>query len=162
MTNLTLGRAIVALPPHGRTLEEYLRAVLAALPAHTTDAGASAAQFLGLLAAGRDGPLAPFPDSRPPRSEEDEVRCLSELQEQLQRQIVDLRGLRAAGAYDNPYRGFGLNAPGGDRWYNFDPVGYLSCACSGALGVHSGIEEPLALLDWEHLQGFFGCGRCYE
>lgn len=162
MTDKELCHAIAALPDTARTLEDFLRAVLAALPQHTSAAGATPEQLLALLRAGTDGPLAPVPAARPPQTEDDEVTCLSELQDQLRRQIVDLRALRAAGAYDNEYRFYGLTAAGGDRWYNFEPRGYLSCACAGALGAHDDEEEALPLLDWGHLQGFFACGRCYE
>ncbi|MEM8535165.1 MAG: hypothetical protein AAGF95_30285, partial [Chloroflexota bacterium] len=42
----------------------------------------------------------------------------------LIRQIVDLREMAENGVFANQYRYFGVNAPRGSRWYNFDPVGY--------------------------------------
>ncbi|MEM8534122.1 MAG: hypothetical protein AAGF95_24965, partial [Chloroflexota bacterium] len=50
------------------------------------------------------------------------------------RQIVDLREMAENGVFANQYRYFGVNAPRGSRWYNFDSVGYLECAMAGTFG----------------------------
>lgn len=34
----------------------------------------------------------------------------------------------------NKYLDFGVDAPRGGRWYNFDPQSYLDCAVAGSLG----------------------------
>jgi hypothetical protein len=38
------------------------------------------------------------------------------------------------GLLDNEMRYFGLNAPRGSRWYNFDPCTFLECATAGSFG----------------------------
>lgn len=53
-------------------------------------------------------------------------------------QIRDLREMREAGTLENEYRYFGVDAPRGARWYNFDPASYLEGA---AVGTFGGWEE---------------------
>ncbi len=55
-------------------------------------------------------------------------------EQRLDEQIRDLREMREAGTLDDEYRCFGVDAPRGGRWYNFDPCAYLECAAAGALG----------------------------
>lgn len=49
-------------------------------------------------------------------------------------QIRDLDEMRQAGTLDDEYRCFGVDAPRGGRWYNFDPCTYLECAAAGTFG----------------------------
>jgi hypothetical protein len=49
-------------------------------------------------------------------------------------QVIDLREMEAAGQLSNDLRYFGLDAPRGGRWYNFDPLAYIECGLAGALG----------------------------
>ncbi|MCB9628180.1 MAG: hypothetical protein H6725_12465 [Sandaracinaceae bacterium] len=49
-------------------------------------------------------------------------------------QIRDLREMREAGTLDNEHRYFGVDAPRGSRWFNFDPCTYLECAAAGTTG----------------------------
>lgn len=52
-----------------------------------------------------------------------------------------------------------------DRWYNFDPNGYLDCGMSGTLGGWSDDVEDrktVGHLDWGDLAGLAECGQCYE
>jgi hypothetical protein len=46
-------------------------------------------------------------------------------------QIVDLREMDEVGTLKDEYRYFGLSAPSGRYWYNFDIKGYLECAMAG-------------------------------
>lgn len=39
-----------------------------------------------------------------------------------------------AGTLAYEYRYFGIDAPGGSRWYNFDLLTYIECAMAGSLG----------------------------
>lgn len=75
----------------------------------------------------------------------------------LDRQIVDLKEMHEAGILEDEYRYFGIDAPRGSRWYNFDVRTYLECATVGTFG---GWEEgddtgrvlvpgPVAVLDGE-------------
>ena len=50
------------------------------------------------------------------------------------RQIVDLREMDEAGTLEDEHRYFGVDAPRGSRWYNFDPFTYLECGMAGSLG----------------------------
>src|SRR5262249_54029097 len=49
-------------------------------------------------------------------------------------QIVDLHQMAANGQLEDKYRYFGIDAPRGGRWYNFDPRGFLECAVAGSFG----------------------------
>jgi hypothetical protein len=70
-------------------------------------------------------------------------------------QIRDLDEMRQAGTLDNEYRYFGVDAPRGGRWYNFDPCTYLECAAAGTFGGwqesddtgRSYVPGPVAVLD---------------
>jgi hypothetical protein len=50
------------------------------------------------------------------------------------RQIVDLREMAETEVLTNEYRYFGISAPRGSYWFNFDPVPYIECATAGSLG----------------------------
>src|SRR6185437_15874918 len=45
----------------------------------------------------------------------------------LIRQVVDLREMDEVGTLKNEYRYFGVPAPRGAYWYNFDPSTFLEC-----------------------------------
>ncbi|HEU0299492.1 MAG TPA: hypothetical protein VFR37_08565 [Longimicrobium sp.] len=50
------------------------------------------------------------------------------------RQIRDLREMAVAGSLNDEMRYFGIDAPGGSRWYNFDPAGFLEAGAEGTFG----------------------------
>jgi len=70
-------------------------------------------------------------------------------------QICDLDEMRRERTLDNEYRYFGVDAPRGGRWYNFDPCTYLECAAAGTFGGwqegddtgRSYVPGPVAVLD---------------
>ena len=62
------------------------------------------------------------------------VDGFSEWNETIVTQIKDLGEMKVAGVFDNEYRYFGLTAPSGAYWYNFDVFTYLECAAVGAFG----------------------------
>lgn len=70
-------------------------------------------------------------------------------------QIRDLDEMRRARTLDSEYRCFGVDAPRGGRWYNFDPCSYLECAAAGTFGGwregdetgRSYVPGPVAVLD---------------
>ncbi len=49
-------------------------------------------------------------------------------------QIKDLREMKESGQLERDDKYFGMDAPSGNRWYNFDLFGYLECATAGAFG----------------------------
>ena len=55
-------------------------------------------------------------------------------EKRITQQIRDLDEMRQAGTLDDEYRYFGVDAPRGGRWYNFDPCTYLECAAAGTFG----------------------------
>jgi hypothetical protein len=52
----------------------------------------------------------------------------------ISEQIRDLGEMKEAETLDDEYRYFGVDAPRGGRWFNFDPCSYLECAAAGAFG----------------------------
>lgn len=70
-------------------------------------------------------------------------------------QIRDLDDMRQAGILDDESRYFGVDAPRGARWYNFEPCAYLECAAAGTFGGwqegddtgRSYVPGPVAVLD---------------
>ena len=52
----------------------------------------------------------------------------------LRAQIVDLREMAEEGTLEDEHRYFGVDAPSGARWYNFDPLTFLECGARGAFG----------------------------
>jgi putative RNA 2'-phosphotransferase len=67
-------------------------------------------------------------------TESDEAEEYEYLRETLLTQIVDLRQMEAVGTLENEYRYFGVDAPSGRRWYNFDVKSYVECAAVGSFG----------------------------
>lgn len=59
----------------------------------------------------------------------------------------------------NDLRSFGLQAPQGGTWYDFDPVGYLECAARGAFATRRIDPDTI---DWILFEGFLLCGQIYE
>ena len=54
---------------------------------------------------------------------------------QVAEQIRDLREMAQQGQLRNDLRYFGLSAPSGRRWYNFDPCTYIECGVVGSLAA---------------------------
>jgi len=119
-----------------RTLEEYLRALWAKGQCLPRDTAVACGRLTRLLADAFHGAPAPFEASwtRTCRG-----FCGGESGFELWRrtllsQIVDLREMAAAGTLDDEQRYFGVDAPSGLRWYNFDPSTFLECAAMGTWG----------------------------
>lgn len=70
-------------------------------------------------------------------------------------QIKDLREMAQTGQLENEYRYFGISAPSGRYWYNFDPCTYIECGVAGSFGGWEEGDEtgriyvpgPVACLD---------------
>ncbi len=52
----------------------------------------------------------------------------------LAHQIQDLREMAQQGQLENEHRYFGISAPSGRYWYNFDSCTYIECGMAGSLG----------------------------
>lgn len=119
----------------GRTLEHYLLALwrlaapLGHQPAIPTD------DLIRLLDDAFTAPVPVFGDA---------VRVLARAAEDADGfagwerlilwQIRDLREMAEAGTLRSEDPWFGLDAPRGGRWYNFDPAGFLEAATEGTFG----------------------------
>lgn len=70
-------------------------------------------------------------------------------------QLRDLEDMRDNGSLDDEHRYFGVDAPRGGCWYNFDPGTYLECAAAGTFGGwqegddtgRAYVPGPVAVLD---------------
>ncbi|MCW5790248.1 MAG: hypothetical protein KIT72_07500 [Polyangiaceae bacterium] len=70
-------------------------------------------------------------------------------------QIQDLLEMEESGAIKDELRYFGVDAPRGARWYNFDPCTYLECGVAGTFGGWQDGDEtgrtyvpgPVAVMD---------------
>lgn len=85
-------------------------------------------------------------------------------EERIGEQIRDLDEMRRSGTLDNEYRYFGVDAPRGGRWYNFDPCTYLECAAAGSMDPRD-IHDPVVALPqitWEMFVDFLNAGQWYE
>lgn len=52
----------------------------------------------------------------------------------LEQQITDLKQMSENGSLKNELRYFGVTAPSGEMWFNFDPLTYLECGAEGCFG----------------------------
>ena len=110
------------------TLESYLANLRQLAHARCDLPVLSLEQFAGLLEAAFDSP-APG-----------EATCAAaadgyqDWETRISQQIQDLREMEQAGTLANEYRYFGVDAPSGARWYNFDPCTFLECAAAGTFG----------------------------
>lgn len=70
--------------------------------------------------------LAPLPTNADPGYAEWHAR--------ISAQVNDLREMAADGTLADPMACFGIDAPGGARWFNLIPAQYLECASCGTFG----------------------------
>lgn len=138
-TNRDLYLAVGALVEQhrstSRSLEEYLRAMLELGGAYRSSNGLTPSEFLDLLAAAFTVQPAPidaswFDRPNPAPTATGYAAWLST----LTGQIVDLAEMERDGKLANEYRYFGIDAPRGARWFNFDPCTYIECGIAGTLG----------------------------
>lgn len=163
-----------------RDLETYLRALLAAGRAFGPREP-DADEVVALLRAASTAEPAEFDGAwltRLPTWQLDpQPQGLARFESILLDQIADLRRMRDNGQLADDQRYFGIDAPSGRRWYNFDPTSYLECGASGSVGGWQGDDQrvlvtpPEAVDDddegrrsfgWEGLCDLLECGRCYE
>jgi hypothetical protein len=98
----------------------------------------------------------------------------AEWENMIHYQIADLHQMNVAGQLDNEHRYFGLQSPGGDSWYNFDPLSYIECGIRGTLGGY--VADEVTVLDgsgdseiflitqygWLEFTDLLGYGQAYE
>lgn len=139
-----------------RSLEAYLR-TLRRLAARCRERRAlPVAMFAELLADAFAQEPEPFDprwcDYDGPQAESEEG--YDRWEATIRSQIVDLREMDATGMLANELRYFGITAPRGTLWFNFDPCTYLECAAAGTFGWREGahtarilVPGPVAVLD---------------
>jgi hypothetical protein len=162
-----------------RSLEEYLRALLLCIE----EAPSREPSLRELLFMVEDAFV------REPRAFDEHWRALANeyrqkeehsCQEILIMQIVDLRAMQEAKTLDNEMKHFGVSAPSGISWYNFDPFsyterGFCSTVGDGMRSIETGEldEDGFELLDavedpkevqgsWELLKKILWRGQLYE
>jgi hypothetical protein len=142
-----------------RSLEDYLRA-LWRLGAERRELDAvPPAAFAGMLEAALREPPPPFdPRWADVYDDSPEDRTgFSRWEATILAQVVDLHELAQTGKLEDEFRYFGISAPRGDTWYNFDPLTFLECAACGSFGGWSEgdpggrgyVPGPCAVLDDE-------------
>ena len=158
-----------------RSLEEYLRALCgAALRRREQDSFAPDEFFDVLAEAFTSVPIAPaeefWRESGPDLYAIDSAHLSGRPGwiARVVRQIIDLREMATNGQLADKQRYFGINAPRGSRWYNFDPCGFLECATAGTFGGRSWEDDPdleaapLTAISWEDFRDFLLAGQQYE
>jgi len=167
---------------HSRSLESYLRAVHAlVLDGGFGDGDAlPLPAFASILARAFEHPVAL--DHEATRAATTAATGRRGWEARLAAQLEDLRGMAATGALADEYRYFGIDAPSGARWYNFDPCTYIECGAAGTFGDWAPeddtgrIADPgpaattvtgdsvfaLPSIDWDQFADFLSAGAHYE
>jgi hypothetical protein len=108
------------------SLEAYLSALIARAGRFANKESMSLEEFFSLLHDAFDGPGETVPHSA--------VAGFQRWKLQVEQQIEDLRQMARKGQLQDEQRYFGINAPSGRRWHNFDPCAYIECGAAGSLG----------------------------
>jgi hypothetical protein len=119
-----------------RGLEEYLRSLWRIASRLQSEAQLSLSSFAHLLETALSAEAPAFDRGWRARADEtiDNSSEYRAWEQTIFSQIVDLRDMADAGMLANDLRYFGIDAPRGGRWYNFDILGYLECATAGTFG----------------------------
>lgn len=135
-TNRDLYKAIVVLLKERNNaptilLEQYLASLQVRSKQWKHEPAISLQTFFDLLAAS----FVPVPEAPEENTKLDEQASgFLGWDSTLCRQIQDLRQMRENGQMEDDERYFGIDAPSGGRWYNFDPCTYIECGVVGSLG----------------------------
>lgn len=161
-------------------LEAYLRSLISLLNDRATPEAPDIHELLFLLDRAFETRPADLEEAWRKTSEPADGESRTAVIDLLRRQVLDLRDLEKTGGIDDPLRYFGLDAPSGARWYNFEAATYLECACQGSFGGwEEGVGEArvriegedetvdddlleLGFLRWSDLAVFFSMGQYYE
>jgi hypothetical protein len=139
-TNRDLYLKIIMLAKEHETtacsLEEYLRSLWSLASKYQASSGFLPTEFFKLLSDAFSISAPPFQDEWRQHYEKDIDKLQGYLgwEATIRRQIVDLREMAEAGILDDDYRYFGVDAPRGHPWFNFDPATFLECAMAGTYG----------------------------
>ena len=131
---------------NGRSLEDFLRALRAALESHHAEPAITPAQFVAALEAGFSDPVAERDAGW--RLEDlsggadDSPADAAAVDRILKCQVLDMEDAEVSGALADEYRGFGrsVGRPEGTvratagYFYNWSPRTYVECGIAGAFG----------------------------
>ncbi|MBC7805826.1 MAG: hypothetical protein H7145_06720 [Akkermansiaceae bacterium] len=140
MTNRDLYRAIDGLRGRyegdARPLEQYLSALLPLARDFSHQPSLSLSEFYAIISGAFTADPLSFDAAwrtvhNAPDTDQDDF---AQWEATVIRQIVDLREIDEAGILMSELRYFGIDAPRGARWYNFDSLTYLECAMAGSFG----------------------------
>ncbi len=107
-------------------LEAYLSALIRRASRFANRESVSLEEFFSLLRDAFDGPGETMPYSASPGFQKWKL--------QVEQQIEDLQQMARSGQLQDERRYFGISAPSGRQWYNFDPCAYIECGAAGSLG----------------------------
>lgn len=135
-TNRDLYRFIGELTKQQATnplsLEAYLTNLRHLARPHRQRPTLSVAELAELLRQAFAPSASEVPEAHAPHT--DAVPGYLDWDRRLEAQLGDLRAMREAGTFQDELRYFGVSAPGGGYWYNFDPCTYLECGAAGSFG----------------------------
>jgi hypothetical protein len=108
------------------SLEAYLTALIRRAGHFANKESISLDEFFSLLRDAFDGPGVTARSSA--------TAGFLNWQLLIEQQIEDLQRMAQNGQLQEKYRDFGIDAPSGRRWFNFDPLAYIECGAAGSLG----------------------------
>ena len=194
-----------------RSLEEYLRALLGIGSRYRELFEVSTSDFITILSdalvadpipydadwannyetESAKQPITPYAAVQYPKIKRN-ISHFADFERTVFRQVVDLREMYAAGTFADEMRYFGVEAPRGAYWYNFDIGTYLKCAVAGGYGGWEpdpttgqpvpeeaaldadgsitvedpakvkSLRFPVQSVTWADFIGFVHCGQSYE
>jgi hypothetical protein len=131
---LALGQLIKKEKENERSLESYLLALLNLGKNMKHRKVLTLDEFIDLLTTAFSAEPLIFDEAWKKLEYQRDLEGFAAWQNTLIHQIVDLREMAEKGTLNDNMRYFGIDAPRGSRWYNFEPQGFLECAVSGSYG----------------------------
>jgi hypothetical protein len=117
-----------------RSLEDYLKTLWRLGSAHRHLDRLSLHSLAGLLEAAFHEETVPFDAAWMQIDRGERLEGYAGWERTILLQVVDLHEMERVGTLSDPHAFFGIDAPSGARWYNFDPLGFLECAVEGTVG----------------------------
>ncbi|MCP4131744.1 MAG: hypothetical protein GY754_12265 [bacterium] len=130
----TLSKLLKLHQDSERTLSDYLSSLWYGCGKFQHSTGLKPGEFLQQLSLAFTGQVPEFSDDFLNKYRHKEPAGFHLWEARILFQINDLREMKKAGVFENDQKYFGVDAPSGARWYNFDPITYLECAAAGSIG----------------------------
>ncbi len=116
------------------SLESYLLALLSLGQKYQQRETLTPDEFLELLAKAFHETALPFNEVWRKQDYDRDLTGFLAWQNKIIYQIVDLRAMEENKTLHDNMRYFGIDAPRGSRWYNFDPGSFLEAGMAGTFG----------------------------